>query len=631
VTATTGPSNHHAEGRLRPAQLFTATLATIVALQAIWLGVLMSRGWYYQADFSNLASATGRRLSLSYLTSAQGGHLAPADRLTYWFFNRIAPLNHSLTIALRLAVQAVTTVLLARVLTLLVGRRPGVLVVVGLYAFTPMLVQTQLWFTAAVAFLPSQLLLLLALQGHLRYWVNRTLKTALWTSAAVFAATMFSEQAAVTVLIFPMLSAGFLFSGTWRERVKATAACWPEWAAIAAPLLGFVTYFLASGKYTNDQSSAISLTVGHAVRVLMVEIRETLLPAMAGGPLNWLGTPSNYLSLSAPPAWFQFLAFVLVTALIVITVRRTGRIALLAWAMPLVVLVIGMLIVAAGRYAALGSLIARQYEHTGYVAIPLAIAACLAFYATTPPEIRERIGSGPGEVVVEPMSAQPWVRWVAGGLAVGVVIASLGSALTYTSWWSKNPAHRFVRNLDAHLRVAGPNVAIYDTPLNQTIIPGIEPAHYASDLVGLMDLHARFNTTGSAQVIVGADGSLQRASLFVVARGLQAPSPSCAAIVKGVGTWTVALSRQPKPGEYYLSLSYLQTSASVVYLTVTDPAGHSVAPVRGQRTELPPGLGEFTARLPITTPHAVVIRSESLATNVCISQVVLGAPILAHK
>lgn len=39
----------------------------------------------------------------------------------------------------------------------------------------------------------------------------------------------------------------------------------------------------------------------------------------------------------------------------------------------------------------------------------------------------------------------------------------------------------------------------------------------------------------------------------------------------------------------------------------------------------------FTARLPITQPHAVVIRSESLATNVCLSQIELGAPILARK
>lgn len=586
-TAVADGPTHHAARSVSPTQAFRLAVAVIVTAQAVWLAILMSRGWYYQADFSNLADATGHPLSLSYLMSPTGGHVAVPGRLFFWLVNRVAPLSYGLTILLRLAVQAVTTVLLARLLVLLVGRRPGVLVVIGLYAFTPMLVQSQLWFTAATGFLPSQLLILIALRLHIRYWADRRIVTAAYTSAAVLGAALLSDQAAVAVLMFPLLSVGFLFEGPWRERVRATVDCWPEWVAIAAPLMIFVTFFLGSGTYTAGQSTGVS--VSNALTVLYREFDLSVLPGMFGGPLGWIHSQANYLSIAAPPGWLRLCAIGLTAWLVYVTIRRTGLRALVAWAMPVVVIGVGILIVAIGRFNSLGTLVARQFEHTGYVVIPLAVAVCLAFYDTSPAAIRQRLDDGPGEVIVESTSSYPRARWGAVALLVVVAAASVSSTLTYAGWWSKNPAHAYVRTLDAHLRVAGPNVAVYDTPVNGDIIPGIEPRHYVSDLVGLMQVPARFNTTGSGQVMVAADGSLQPAVLFVVAKGLQAPSPSCAALVKGVGTWTVPLSRQPKPGEYYLTMSYLQANASVIDLTVTDSGGHSVAPVHGQRTELPPG------------------------------------------
>jgi len=80
---------------------FAWWFAAIIVLQACWLAGLMASGWYYQADFANLAAATGRPLSWAYLSHAQGGHLDVIGRVVFWVLNRVDPLNHSLTIAAR--------------------------------------------------------------------------------------------------------------------------------------------------------------------------------------------------------------------------------------------------------------------------------------------------------------------------------------------------------------------------------------------------------------------------------------------------------------------------------------------------------------------------------------------------
>jgi hypothetical protein len=201
---------------VRSADRFRLALGAIVIVQAIWLGALMSRGWYYQADFSNLAQATGRPLSWSYLSLAQGGHLGIPGRLAFWALNRTIPLNYPATIVLRALAQAAATFLLARLLVLLVGRRRGVLVIVVLYALSPLLVQSTLWLTSAIGFLGSQLFVLMALHCHVRYAVTRKLRWALITAVALFSATLIAEQSAVIAVVLPMLSIAFLHDGTFR-------------------------------------------------------------------------------------------------------------------------------------------------------------------------------------------------------------------------------------------------------------------------------------------------------------------------------------------------------------------------------------------------------------------------------
>ena len=92
--------------------------------QAIWLGVLMARGWYYQDDLAFFAQARQRGLGFGYLTAPVNDHLTPGLRLGFWLLQPLGASAYGVTIALRLLMQAGATLWLDRLMVRLAGR-PG--------------------------------------------------------------------------------------------------------------------------------------------------------------------------------------------------------------------------------------------------------------------------------------------------------------------------------------------------------------------------------------------------------------------------------------------------------------------------------------------------------------------------
>lgn len=612
-------------GMVRSADRYRVAIALIIAAQAIWLGILAAQGWYYQADFSNLAQANGRGMSWSYLTLSQGGHLSILDRAVYWVLNRVAPLNHPLTIALRLLAQAASTYLLAKLLIVLVGRRRGVLVVLGLYAFSPLLIQGTLWLTASIALLGSQLLLLLALLGHVRYALTRQLRWAVAASGGIFGATLFSEQAATTALILPILSLGFLHAGSLRARVRATVSCWREWTMIAAPLVAFLAYFFAIGNYG---SAAKTIGPFDAIKLVSVEWTASIVPALVGGPWVWSGKGDNYLGLADPSVPLRIVCVAVLAVVVAAGVRRTGWSALAAWSMPLLTAGVGILVVGAGRYETLGLLIAKTFEHSYFSALPAALAVTLSLWRTDPDRIRERLAGG-NRSDDEPRGRAGRLPLLlrAGGaiLVVAVAAGSITSGITYTQRWAQSPAHEYVTRLLSDVRHADKRSSLYDTAVNQVVIPRIVPAHYVSDVLRLAHAQATTDVVqGPFAVVAREDGRLGRAGFFSVARGSGAVSPYCRQLVQGVGTWQLDLDAAPSTGRFYMRFSFFQQRRSTLDFAVIDKDGRRVAPVAGERTSVAVNVGSIALRLPSVAPRAIVVRSHSAATNICLVKAEIG-------
>jgi hypothetical protein len=591
-------------------------LAVLIAGQAGWLGYFAGRGWFYGDDLPYQADATGRRLSWHYLSSPLNDHFIPGLRLAFWLLNRGVGLDYGTTVLLRVLLQAVATLLLARLLILLVGRRPAVLVIVGWYACTQLLLPGSLWLSTAVDLLPSQIFVLLTIDLHVRYTRSGRLPYGLGAAASLLVAVSFWELSGLTVLLLPILSLAFLHTGTVGERVRAVLRRWPGWLMLAVMLTCWLIAFL-SGPYGGSAGSPGIATDLHQ---LWVGWWITTAPVLLGGPWHWYATGNVYFPIADPPLLLKVLGQAAFGALLLVSIWRSRLRAVAAWLMPALIFAISIVVVTAGRYRVFGDLTPRSLNYFFPLAVPLALAMALSLPVDASPSSVAR-------------SAHRQRRLGRPALATGlllclaILVSSTVSAASFAHRWSQNPSRQYVRALAASVRQAGPTVNLWDTRVPQSVLAAFSDHNHVSDVLRLAGVPAQFQQPESDPMLITDQGRLVPAGLYPIARGVQTPKSLCTALVQGVGTWTIPLSAKPGVNEYFLKVSYLQHVSTTVYVTATDGDGRPVAPVGGARRQLPYQLANLYLRLPLTAPRTLTVRSQSTDANVCIGAVLLGVPV----
>jgi hypothetical protein len=594
-------------------------LAVLIAGQAGWLAYFAQRGWFYGDDLPYQADATDRRLSWHYLSSPLNDHFIPGLRLAFWLLNRGVGLDYGTTVLLRVLLQAAATLLLARLLILLVGRRPAVLAIVGWYAFTQLLLPGSLWLSTAVDLLPSQLFVLLTIDLHVRYTRSGRLLYGLGAAASLLAAVSFWELSGLTVLLLPILSMAFLHTGTVGQRVRATLRRWPGWLMLAAMLTCWLIAFL-SGPYGGSAGSPGIAADRHQ---LWTGWWITTAPVLLGGPWHWYATGNVYFPIADPPLLLKIVAQVAFGALLLVSIWRSRLRAVAAWLMPALIFAISIVVVTAGRYRVFGDLTPRSLNYFFPLAVPLALAMTLSL----------RIDVSPRSVARPATAAHRQRRLDRPVLAAGlllclaILVSSTVSAVSFAHRWGQNPSRQYVRALTASVRQAGPAVNLWDTRVPQSVLAAFSDHNHVSDVLRVAGVPAQFQQPESDPMLITDQGRLVPATLYPIAHGVQAPKSLCTALVQGTGTWTIPLSAKPGVNEYFLKLSYLQHVPTTVYVTATDSDGRPVAPIGGARRQLSHQLANLYLRLPLTAPRTLVVRSQSTDANVCIGAVVLGVPV----
>jgi hypothetical protein len=601
---------------------YPSGLGLIVLAQAGWFGYLASRGWFYGDDLSYLGAETSERLTWHHLSAPVNDHFVPGLRLVFWLMNRTSGLNYDITIVARILLQAVATVLLHRLLVLLAGRRPGVLLLTGWYAFGTLLVPGSLWLTTSVDLLCSQVLVILAIDLHVRYTVTGRLRLAAWSAAALLGAMSFWELSGITALLLPIVSLGFLHLGTAGQRLRAALRRWPGWLVLAAALVGWLSYFLA-GPYGG---AARTLGLGSALHVLRVGWLDAFGPALLGGPWQWFSSSDVYFSIAYPPPAAVLLGQACIVAAVLVAWRRSGARSLLAWSLPVLTFVLSTLVVSLGRFKVFGDLTPRSFNYLFPVAVPLTVAAALALLPSTATEVRTRVTDRHqrGAWTAAPMRRRLQVAGAA--LSTLFLVSSVLSDATFAHRWAQNPSKSYVDTLTRSVRTAGPEVNLWDSRVPPGVLVYYSGHNHVSDVLRLAHLPARFQDEATEPMLVKPDGSLSPAGLFAVATQIGPPTDSCTRLVQGKGSWTIPLSRRLGANEYFVRISYLQQKASVLYLAVGDQDGRIVEPEGGQRRELPHQLANLYLRLPLTTVESLVVRSDGLDNNVCIGAIAVGVP-----
>jgi len=528
-------------------------------------------------------------------------------------------------------VQAATTLLLYRLLAQLVGRRPGALVLLAWYAMNPLLLPGTIWLTTAVHLAGAQFFLVLALLAHLRYSRDGKLLMGVVSALALLSAVLFWEVSALMVLVLPVLSLGFLYQGSFGDRLRQALRRWPGWLAHLSAMVAWLGVFL-TGSYGGNAHAFGPADAWEVVRVGWI---DNFGPALLGGPWHWFWYGDVYFSVVDPPRAAVVLAQVVILAGLAVALLRTGWKALLALLMPLLVFVIGSIVVAVGRFFIYGDLSPKAPNYAFVLALPATLGLALALLPISapgvpaPPRPLPRHGARFARIA----SRLPWHLRTAGIAVLCLAfLASTGvSGVSFTRRWAQSPTEHYLANLRAALKAAGPNVNLWDAAVPPNVLPFFAFGSYTSDILRLADLHARIQAPDSEPQIIRPDGSIGPAGLLDVATGVSDRHSPCTKLISGTGTWSIPLTITPGINAYFLKISYLQQRPSVLAVTMRDASGASLTPVGGARTALDAQLGNAYFRLPLGRPKALVLHSDNETMNVCVGAVQLGIPFPVNR
>jgi hypothetical protein len=586
---------------------------TIIAGQAVWFAVLSSRGWFYTDDFQDMAQSLHRSLGPSYLLSPLNDHLTPGVRLVFWLTAHGIGLHYGPTIAVRVLIQAVTTLLLYRLLRLVSPSARLALGITAVYAFSPLLVPGTLWLTTALTLQIPQVATILAFDAHIRHVRTGSWRWSAASGLNLLIAASFWEKSGITAVLLVILSLGWLHTGRLHRRVWAALRDWRGWLLTLGPLVAFAAYDIASG----TGKSATTLPVTAALRLTWLQWSQALWPSVIGGPWRWFALGSVYQSIARPGTVAIVIgecAFVLLAA---VGWRRNRWAGVLAWLLPLVSVALGITLVGVGRYAQLNTLIATDFHYGFDLAIPTALAAALSLARTA-----------------EPAPARERSRWrsrartlVAVGVGGAVLASCIVSAATWTQRWHVSPAHTYTSSVLASVRGLGPGATLYDTPVSPRVLPLIEGDRHLSNLLDLAGVHAHINNGPQPPQIIDDHGQARPANFFVAAVGHGTKNRFCPDALRGQQPLVVPLRGRVTPNEYFLRLTYFQNRPTQLRLSVTSATGKPIA-VPASPLTLDPTLGQVVVRLGFGQPATLTLRGSSAATNYCLTKAELGVPLV---
>src|SRR5581483_10492246 len=116
----------------------TVAAVTLIGVQ-LWLkGALLAGGYFRQDDYHYLDRAAASGFGWSYLMLVDSGHLLPLGMTFNWVQARLAMYNWPATVGVILVLLAAASFAMLRMLLTVFGRRPGILVPLGIFLFSPL-------------------------------------------------------------------------------------------------------------------------------------------------------------------------------------------------------------------------------------------------------------------------------------------------------------------------------------------------------------------------------------------------------------------------------------------------------------------------------------------------------------
>jgi hypothetical protein len=566
-------------------------VVAIAVVQTAVLGLLARRGSWLSDDLDFLVQGS-RGFAPAELLTPVNDHIAPGLRFVYAVFAELAPLNHDVTVAWRVLMQAVAIVLMGRLLLRLLG--PSWWVVAGtlFYALSPLSMPSFMSLSSGVNNLSAHVFGLLLLHATIDWYDGHRRRALAYGPPALLISLACWEKSAL-ILCTAVALALYLRDEPLRPWLRRT---WPYAAALAVAVVAFGTLYLTHGTPSSGRLPSPGELAGLAGRAF-----EVPLSALVGGPWTWSDTGIPMSLADAPAA--AVVAGGLVAGLLLLTAWRRDRRALLLWASVAIYVLVTLLLVAYGRFAVFGVVITLHYHYWSDLSIPLTLAVVLSARSV-------RI-------------AVPAVALAC--LVVGVAVTDAAFAKT----WGRNPAKAYFANVRAELDRAGPNVNLWDTSMPSPIVNVLMTDTRLSPVLRMAGIPFQLQAPGSEPLIVDETGELRPAQLAVWSRGepVSRTNSFCNLLLHGTEPLTVPLKpaySEFETANWFVKAAYFSNRENQVSIELVDADGNIAAM---PAATWPAGVGStyFGPSQRITATE-VRLRSSDPATNLCVEHLEIGLP-----
>jgi hypothetical protein len=573
--------------------------ALLVALQLLVRGWVLAGRDHYADDFTLLHLAdAGAVLSPSYLFHDHDGQFMPGGLLLVGLVERVAPLEWWAAALTVLLMQALASLALLRLLRVVLGDRPLLLVPLTFGLFTPLTLGSTTWWAAALNTLPLQIglavflaeAICLSRTGARRHGVRATL---------AFAATLLFYLKAV---LLPWIGVAVVALVLLRDGERAPlAAAWRRcrslWTGSLLVTAGWAVAYLL----TRDRPAVSGGDAGEVVLTVLTGFRA-LATAALGGPTGWVNeAPSS--PHAQPPLWTVVAGALLLAGACGWTcVHRRGGV--LVWGSVVAMAAAGLLLAGAGRSGlGLGDVapMAGRYYAVEAVLLPLAGA----LLATLPP----RTGAP-----APPRGGRPAVALTTVATALFLVVA-LASTLDHARAWSVDRTGTWLANARESLAAAG-SAPLLDQAMPSDVMWTLAaPANRISRTLSPLEDRPPIGDWTPELRVLDADGHLRPAEVVDGPAVAAGPVPSCGWAISPGGGTAVGLAQPLFDWEWTARLDYVADRAGTVTVALT--SGDTV------RAEVRPGPNTLYVRL-VGAGSSLTITTQTRGLGLCVRSGTVG-------
>jgi hypothetical protein len=482
----------------------TMAAFSMIVVQIVWKAAVLSHFYFWQDDFVYFDSALDHGLTWKYLTRLQAGHLDPGPFALTWVMSRIALYNWTLVSVVLLLILVASCFALLRLLRLLFGNRPAILIPLAIYLVSPLTVPDLVWWSNGIEGVALALATFMSLDAHVRYVRSARPRHMITAAVWLLVGMLFFEKGIVLPFLLFALTSAFFAEGRWmRAAVRAAARYWKAWLLYAVVTAGYSAVFvilLTAPGAVPGKRGAPQDVLGFMTDL----VKDTFVPGAIGGPWQWF--PNKVEAFAAPPTaliWLSFLVAVAVMAVSILNRKYAWR----AWLILAVWLVVAdMVPIIVGRLVLTNTTFLPFLAlDTHYVAdaVPvLAICLSLAFWPVIGQPDMRRTRTAHAEF--------GQVAPVATGIVLSAFIfGSIWSVQSYVSVTTTQPGRAFIANARQALVEVPRGTPVVNQLASSNLMSALllGPYGYENEVLGQM-------APGKVQWIRQPDGTIANLKVF---------------------------------------------------------------------------------------------------------------------